>query len=81
MYKIGSKSNQADEQNEKETDKAYSDASLPGELLWVHPTADAQLWTLELGAEGDDVVDAGEAALKLSLVSLGLDRANQEFGV
>ena len=43
MYKIGSKSNQADEQNEKETDKAYGDASLPGKLLWVHPAADAQL--------------------------------------
>ena len=62
-----------DEQQQNDEDDADFDASLPRELLRVGPAAQAGLRALEAREKGNDVVDAGEAALKLALVTLCLD--------
>lgn len=77
----GSEREQAEEEDDKDGDDDDGQASLPRELLWVSPAAQAWAGALQAREECDDVVDARKSPLELALVALGLDRAHQKLSV
>ena len=53
-----SKSYQTDEKDEDEEADADCDTTLPRELFWIHPAAQAWLGALQFREESDDVIYA-----------------------
>lgn len=65
--------NETHEQDKNECDDEDGETTLPSELLGICPAPKTGLRALQAREASDDVVDAGHASLKVSLVTLSLD--------